>query len=334
MPRRRLKGLGPAKSTDDIWERKRGRDDADRTALHRNGARRRHESLRHARHRPRQQPVCARLSWSFDQFDDTLAIVVVDGKEQFFDPGQRYCAYGHLAWKHTLTQGIRQTDGGTVLAPTLAEPYTSSRTQRIANLTLDEHGEVTGNVKMAWTGDAALNWRHTFLRGDATSLNHDLRTAMENMLPNGMDVKVASIENLEDYEKPLTVSYTVKGAIGSPTGKRLLLPGDLFEVNTKPAFSREKRETTILFSYTHIVQDALRINFPANFSIESAPANEQIPLATKFAAYAPPKPKPPPPASPFAASSISATSFSKPRNTPASEPSTTKSKPRTRNPSS
>jgi hypothetical protein len=279
----KAKGLGPAKSTDDIWERKRGHDD-EIAELFIAMARAAGIKAYAMRVTDREHRIFVPSYLSFDQLDDTIAIVVVDGKEQFFDPGQRYCAYGHLAWKHTMTQGIRQTDNGTAIAPTRGEPFNASRTQRVANLTLDEHGEVTGNVQMAWTGDPALNWRHAYLRGDATSLNHDLRTAMEHMLPNGMDVKVSSILNLEEYEKPLTVSYTVKGPIGSPTGKRLLLPGELFEANTKPTFTREKRETTIFFNYPHIVQDALRITFPANFSIESAPANEQIPLE-KSAVY-------------------------------------------------
>jgi hypothetical protein len=274
---------GPAKSTDDIWERKRGGDDQI-AQLFIAMARAAGMKAYAMRVTDRDRNVFVSSYLSFDQFDDTIAIVVVDGKEQFFDPGQRYCAYGHLAWRHTMTQGIRQTDNGSAIAQTPSEPYSAARTQRIANLNMDEHGEVTGTVKMAWTGDPALNWRHTFLRGDATSLNHDLRTAMENMMPNGMDVKVASIDNLDDYEKPLTVSYTVKGPIGSPTGKRLLLPGDLFETNTKPTFPHEKRETNIFFNYPHAVQDALRINFPANFSIESAPVNEQLPFE-KFAAY-------------------------------------------------
>ena len=34
---------------------------------------------------------------SMKQLDDDLAIVVLDGKEQFFDPGQRYCPFGQLA---------------------------------------------------------------------------------------------------------------------------------------------------------------------------------------------------------------------------------------------
>ena len=279
----KAKGLGPAKSADDIWERKRGHDD-EIAELFIAMARAAGIKAYAMRVTDRENRIFVPSYLSFSQLDDTVAIVVVDGKEQFFDPGQRYCSYGHLAWKHTVTQGIRQTDNGVAIAQTPGEPFSASRTQRIANLTMDEHGEVTGTVKMAWLGDPALNWRHAYLRGDGTSLNRDLRTSMEHMMPNGMDIKIQSIDSLEDYEKPLSVTYTVKGPIGSPTGKRLLLPGDLFEANSKPTFPHEKRETAIFFNYSHTVQDALRITFPANFSVESAPVNEQFPLE-KCAVY-------------------------------------------------
>jgi hypothetical protein len=150
---------------------------------------------------------------------------------------------------------------------------------------MDEHGAVTGTLKMSWIGAQALNWRASYLRGDVTSLNRDLRVSMEHTMPAGMEVKVSGIENLEDYEQPLTVSYDVKGQIGSSTGKRILIPGDIFEANAKPTFVHDKRETPVAFSYPHVVQDAVRVNFPSSLGAESTPATEQLPYE-KFAVYA------------------------------------------------
>jgi hypothetical protein len=276
-------GLGPAKSTDDIWERKRG-DDDEIAQLFVAMARAAGLKAYLMRVTNRDHNVFVQSYLSFGQLDDDIAIVAVDGKEQYFDPGQRYCEYGHLAWKHTIADGVRQIDGGSALAETPGEGFSTSRTQRVANLTMDEHGVVTGTVKMTWMGAPALSWRQSYLRGDAMGLNRDLRTAMEHLMPGGMDIEVTSIDNLDDYEKPFVVSYDVKGPIGSSTGKRLLLPLDIFEVNTQPTFPHDKRETAIVFNYAHQVQDAMRITFPDGFSVESTPANEQIPLA-KSAAY-------------------------------------------------
>jgi hypothetical protein len=93
-----------------------------------------------------------------------------------------------------------------------------------------------------------------------------------------MDVKVISIGKLADYEQPLSVNLSVKGEIGSSTGKRLLIPGDIFEVNSKPSFPHEKREIPIYFDYPFSNQDAVRVNFPASLTVESSPTSDKFKL--------------------------------------------------------
>jgi len=276
-------GLGPAKSTDDVWERKRGGDDqlADLfVAMARAAGLKAYVMTVTDRDR-----TLFNVNYlSFSQFDDDIAIVNVDGKDQFFDPGQRYCPYGHLAWKHTDAQGLRQTDGATALVGTPFESYKESRIQRIADLTIDEHGEATGTVKLTWTGAPALRWRQIDLRGDETALHHDLQTSVEHLMPNDMEVKVGSIEHLEDYEEPLTVTFNLKGPVGSATGKRLIIPGDIFEANARPTFPHEKRDIAVYFNYADITQDAMRIVYPASLTLESQPEKADF-LYTHTAEY-------------------------------------------------
>jgi hypothetical protein len=216
---------------------------------------------------------------SFNQFDNIIAIVTVDGKERFFDPGQRYCAYGHLAWEDTMIGGLlglRQTDNGTDFAGTSGEPYTATKTSRIGDLTMDEKGEVKGALTLTYTGSTALRWRQRALRGDEESLKHGLRTAVEEMLPKTMEVKVKSIDNLTDYEKPLVANFEVKGSLGTPTGKRMILPADIFLTENGSTFPHEKREMPVYFSYPQAVLDAVRIKFPATMSLEATPAELKV----------------------------------------------------------
>jgi hypothetical protein len=91
-----------------------------------------------------------------------------------------------------------------------------------------------------------------------------------------MDVKVLSIDNLANYEQPLTVNFSISGPIGQPTGKRLFVPGDIFEANAKPLFPDAKRDVPVYFNYPHMTQDAVRIKYPAGFSIESSPAPDRV----------------------------------------------------------
>jgi hypothetical protein len=175
-----------------------------------------------------------------------------------------------------MAEGLRQVEGGAVISDTPFTTYKDSRTDRIADLEMDEHGEVSGTVKLAFQGAPAMRWRQTRLRGDDMSLNHQLQTALEEMLPGGMEVKVSKIENLDEYEQPLQVSYNVKGAIATATGKRMMVPADIFEFTAKPAFSHTSREQAVYFPYTYTMLDAVRVKVPANFTFESVPAAEDM----------------------------------------------------------
>jgi transglutaminase-like putative cysteine protease len=220
---------------------------------------------------------------SFRQFDDVIAIVNVDGKEMYFDPGCRYCAYGHLAWQHTLVQGLRQFDKGTEFGATPDDDYKFNLVTRVANLKMDDGGQITGTIDLTFRGAAAVEWRHRALSGDEESLNHGLRTHLEDMVPRSLQVKVDKIENVTEYEEPLKVSYDVTGRLGTHTGKRILLPSDIFLSNETATFADEKRQEAVYFHYPQYVQDAERINLPASVSVEALPDSARFDLPNREA---------------------------------------------------
>jgi hypothetical protein len=211
-------------------------------------------------------------SWlSFRQFDDEIAIVNVDGKEVQFDPGCRYCEYGHLAWQHTFVRGLRQTDKGTDFGETGGDDYNANKMMRVANLSMDDKEQVTGSIKLTFLGADAVEWRHRALSGDDESFKHELKTTLEEMLPKTLEVKVASVQDQDNYDKPLVVNYDVTGTMGTSTGKRLVIPADLFESGSSATFPHEKREQPVYFHYPQTEQDALRLNFPSSFTVEAVP---------------------------------------------------------------
>jgi hypothetical protein len=269
----KAQGFKEIHNTDDIWTRKRGNNDQLAelfVAMARAAGMKAYLALV----TNRDHSLFSKNYLSLYQLDDVLAIVNVDGKEQFFDPGSRYCPYQHLAWKHTLAEGVRQTDGGTEFVSTVSDPYTFSRTQRVADLAINQQGVLTGTIKLTYTGAPALHWRQRALEGDSASLEREIRTSVERLMPHGVEVKITSVDKLEDYEQPLVANLEVKGTLGSSTGKRLLLPGDLFEANSTPSFPHEKRDIPVYFPYPRMVQDAVRIKFPETFKVESLPAND------------------------------------------------------------
>jgi len=277
----KAQGLKEVRTTDDIWDHKRGSSD-EIAQLFVAMARASGMKAYLLAVTNRDRSIFLRPYPSLGQLDDYLAIVNVDGKEQIFDPGSRFCPYQHLAWKHSMAGGLRQIDGGTDIAVTPSTSYKESHLQRVAMLTMDEHGMATGTIKLTYMGAPALRLRQHSLTGDATSLEREVRESTEQLLPHGMEIKVSSIKHLADYEQPLVIDLLVNGELGSSTGKRILLPGDVFQANSKATFTQEKREIPVYFDFPFMDQDAVRITFPASLKVESLPAND----ATQFQTFA------------------------------------------------
>ena len=272
----KAQGFSEVKTSDDVWVRRRG--DGDQLAqvfVAMARAAGFHAYLMAVTNRDRS--LFFRSYLNLSQLDDDIAVVPVDGKEMYFDPGTPFVPYGQLAWRHDEASGLKQVDGGgAVIAVTPGGSYAASRIQRVANLTMDGEGEVHGTVKMTYIGLPAVRWRQRSLEGDEAELKHDLTETVERALPAGMSVHLASLEKLEDAEQPFSANFDVKGRPGTATAKRILLPSDLFESNTQPMFPHEKRDVAVYFEYAHMQQDAIRINFPASYTVESLPASAKI----------------------------------------------------------
>ena len=223
--------------------------------------------------------VLAGVADAGQQLEDDIAIVVLDGKEQFFDPGQRDCPFGQMAWKHTATSGLREMDGGaTAVANTPSPSYLQSQTQRIADLTMDADGTAHGTIKITWMGSPALAWRQQALRRDEQAVKRSMREWVEKRIPAGMKPEITTVQNLDDYEKPLIANFNVETRLATLTAKRLILPGQFFEVNSKPLFPQPTRDIAVYFEHGARISDAMRVKFPADMQIESVPKEDTFTL--------------------------------------------------------
>jgi len=112
---------------------------------------------------------------SWRQLSSEVAIVSIDGKEIFLDPGTPTAPYGLLDWKRTAVDGVRQMpDGSTQLAKTPPPEYTQTMTARIARLSLAGDGSVSGTVKFQWTGQEAISHRLDAQQTDEAGRKKDL----------------------------------------------------------------------------------------------------------------------------------------------------------------
>ncbi len=267
------------KTADDIWDQQRGsKDELTRlfVAMAKSAGLKAYAMI--VVNRDQNVMQQAYLDWN--QLDDEIAIVSIGGKEVFLDPGQRYCEFGKLHWKHTWANGVRQNDNGTQIAITPGLNYKDSVTNRIAELTLDSDGQVHGYIRVTMAGTEALLWRQAALRDDENEVKRQFEDRMQRDVPAGIQVKTNHFVGLTDYEHMLFVQMDVSGSMGTATGKRIFIPAVFFEASAKPLFARSKRENAVDLHYPYTVSDQFSLKLPPGMTVESVPKETEVPYAS------------------------------------------------------
>lgn len=224
----------------------------------------------------RDQNIFMKSHLDWDQLDDIIAIVNLDGIETYFDPGERYCEYGKLHWKHTWTSGVRQTaNGKTEIAQTSPPGALDIVVSREADLILDADGGVHGTIHMTMTGSEALMWRQEALVADAEEAAKEFQQQLLPTMPPGVQLKMAGFSGLTDYTSPLT-TLDVTGTLGTRTGHRLFVPGTFFEAQAKARFVTATRQNPVFLDWTYTVKDHVRLHLPDGASIEDRPKQDML----------------------------------------------------------
>ncbi|MGH9588702.1 MAG: transglutaminase domain-containing protein [Acidobacteriaceae bacterium] len=264
-------------NAEDVWEQKRGYDDQITrlfVAMVRAAGLKVYGAI--VVDRDRSVFVTDFLNWN--QLDDELAIVELNGKEVYFDPGQRYCEFGKLAWKHTWASGLRESDKGVVMFTTPAPSYKDNSTNRVARLSLSATDQVSGTLYDNMSGAQALYWRQAVLRGDEDSVKKQFDNTLQNSMPPGVHVKVDHFVGLTDYTHPLMVVVQVSGTLGTATGKHLFIPAAFFEAGNPPLFAKTNRIYPIDMNYPYMISDDFQLTLPENMTVESLPKGGDIPF--------------------------------------------------------
>jgi Domain of Unknown Function with PDB structure (DUF3857)/Transglutaminase-like superfamily len=227
-------------------------------------------------------PRSKRFFWpallNFNQLEDSLAIVELNGKPHFFDPGERYCPFGLWSWSDSLAEGMQQSDNGAIRVVTPELPYTASQIKRIGDLSMAPDGTVNGVLTFSFTGLPALRWRQLFLTTDLDETQRQLKKNVEETLPKGSTITLLSLKGMEAYEDPLIATYRISGPLGTATGKRIIVPAQFFQVDATTRFSAPTRDIPVDLHYGSRVADAVRITLPPTMHWEAEPKGEAFAL--------------------------------------------------------
>lgn len=215
---------------------------------------------------------------STEQFDGEVAVVQLDGKDVFLDPGTKYCPYGLLNWRYTNSKGLRQGAKGAEFAETPLPSYNQARTERVARVKLLDDGTVDGTVILAFFGLEAMNRRQEGARTDEEGRKKMLENELRSWLPGGADVTLTKPPAWDKTEQPLAAEFKITSPLAVSGGKRWLLSSHIFQVNQKAVFSSAQRNNPVYFIYPTREIDEVHITLPANAEIESLPANDTVKL--------------------------------------------------------
>jgi Domain of Unknown Function with PDB structure (DUF3857)/Transglutaminase-like superfamily len=263
--------LKPVRNAEDVWKQQSGTDD-DIALLFVALARAAGLKAYPAQVVNRNRAIFDDNYLSVRQLDDYLAIVALDGKELFLDPGQKMCPFGLVHWKHTLASGLRASESGPapVLSPALT--YKSAIASRNANLDISPDGSVTGSIRYVVSGTEALHWRQLALENDQDEVKKRFIEAVQKELPDGVHADFDHFLALDDYNTNLMAVVKITGNIGAATGKRFFLPGLFFQARAEhPFVAQDKRTTPVDVQYPKSQEDEVTYHLPAGFSIESGP---------------------------------------------------------------
>jgi hypothetical protein len=217
------------------------------------------------------------------QFDGEIAIVEVDGKEQYFDPGSKYCPYGLLDWRYSNSQGQRQSAKGVDFGETPLNNYNQAQLQRMARLDLADTGTVSGTITVGYYGLEGMLRRQRAGRTDAVGRRKELEDEVRSWLPANSEVGLSKVPQWENAEAPFAAEFKVSFPLAVNAGKRWILQPHVMQVNQKARFASSSRTDSVYFDYPSREIDEVHITLPAGFEVESLPPNDAV--RTEFSLY-------------------------------------------------
>jgi hypothetical protein len=218
----------------------------------------------------------------WEQLSSELALVKVDGKERYFDPGTPMCPFGFLSWEDTGVAGMVLDKDHAVWKKTPQPDPAESMQRRTAELQLDRDGSLTGQVTVLFEGQDALHERMLERDSDEAERKQDLEDMFKRWLPTGTAIELGKVDDWNSATTKFSVSAKVTiPNFGAATGKRMMVPISIFPGTDKHPFQHARRIYPVYFRYPYRESDVITIKLPEGLQVETLPNTRQVP--TPFA---------------------------------------------------
>ena len=215
---------------------------------------------------------------AFSQLGYEIAMVKLNGKTLYLDPGSPFCPFGILPWEDTGVPGLvlEKSMPTWVTVPVPDPSYATI--QRNAKLTLNDDGSLSGEIVVTFAGEDAFHRRFRARNEDDAARKKSMEEVLQEWLPLKGDIELLEVNDWKSSAVPLVAKYKVKlPGFASQAGHRVLVPTTLFAGAYRNPFTPTKRINPIFMEYQYDRTDDVTIALPKAFHIESLPK----PLADK-----------------------------------------------------
>jgi hypothetical protein len=202
-----------------------------------------------------------------------LVLIKLNGKDIFCEPGAAFTPFGLLPWPETGIQGMRLDKKELIWAPTLTPTSDMARTDRRAQLTLTDTGDLEGKLTVTYTGMEAARLRVEERHADETEHKKLLEEIVKSYIPAASEVKLTNQPDWKNPALPLAAEFDIKvPGWASGAGHHFLVTAGLFGGHEKHVFDHAERIYPIYVEYPFLDSDDISIQIPAGWQVSSLPA--------------------------------------------------------------
>jgi hypothetical protein len=208
-----------------------------------------------------------------DYFIQSYDIAVKVGEQwRFYDPASTYVPLGMLRWQEEAQPALLSDPKLPIWLTTPLSSPDKSRVKRSAKLTLSDDGTLEGDAHVEYYGHLGVYRKEWDDDDSPIQREETLRDAIKKQMSTA-DVTDIKIENITDPLKPFVYKYHIRvPGYAQRTGKRLFLQPEFFQHGIDPLFSGSERKYPVYFDYPWSEEDAVMIELPAGFTLDSADA--------------------------------------------------------------
>ncbi|HJQ41075.1 MAG TPA: DUF3857 domain-containing protein [Thermoanaerobaculia bacterium] len=209
------------------------------------------------------------------QVSGEMAVVTLDGKPLYLDPGTPHAPFGTVSWEKTSVPAFQIARDDVKWIEIPGHPPAEALTKRTAALKLNGD-TLEGTMTVTFHGQEALTRRVRNAGDDEAARRKAFEDEVKGWFADGATVKAVSFAGLSTFAEPLTATFEVSLPIASRAGSRVLVPLAVFSAAQANPLAAATRTNPLYFPYAYRVEDEVKLTMPDGLAVATAPPPAKV----------------------------------------------------------